>query len=1045
MTYECNLCNIKLKRKGSHERSKTHISNAKKSKATKPTPLEHTILHNVSLSKNNIISKLVSQHNIPMLDLTKLILNEIIDSNIVNHIINNEKSIRKQLNISKNCLVFDTLKKIQFRMVNGVLTTKYMTSWNNREDYTKGRLYANKSISIQSLYHPIRHMICRDTYVDLDFVNCHPRILQQLTSEINTPCLDFYVNNRSAVLEETTKRKIIALINGDPYVPTDGFVNRFHTELTTKIYPHLCTGTDWIEFMSIKQGLDNLRGKYISKLMCQAERQMSDRMIEFFHTNGYMPNNIGISMYDGLMLWKETFPSNTSEQIKLLSTCADYINKHTSFNCEIAIKPMDKGLQLATYDTTKELKIPTGMRVITDDKFIQAQNKGLTHVGHAKCPTKSFDSDDIIYDEGDDKGRLSPFQGSDDLFIYAGMSAGKTHQCIKLLEKYNTIVWLSFRRSYTANVQGRLKSGGIPMESYLMKKYEKVISSDGTKVIIQSESLHKYDRRSPPDLLVIDECTTVMEQTHALGTHGNKYKANFETLMWMIKYAGRRIFMDANMDRAFVDEIKGIDKVAGRTSTNKLVVLRGAMNQRTTYMVREREVMFTWLKANSSKKLFIVSSSGVATTEALKNTFIEWGVTANSIMVYNSETPNSIKSHDFMHCNTEWLKYQIVITSPTIGAGVDFSVKNHFDHVVGLFSNRSCTVQTARQFMRRVRHPISRSFVHYKRTDHSDGAITIEAMDKYLSRKENAVIAGYDAYTFEFLKNGDRKHVHTLDYMSRIRFDIRRNISKKFFFNEFVEQETRAGTKIIYCGNNTFKKDDLDEFKTQQKSFKSNRIDEIAESKLLDNEQINEIEKRVKNGLDITPAERMSRQKYFLSKTYNIADDRLADPEWVKTYSDRGVYKHWYNLRKILKHDSIDESLKTIQEEERFGLHEIKAGDEVLDSNMTQAHKDRINRFWGQAVASCKFENHKWAVKFLNILGFGGVWRGDGARPLDLGVEVPDKHIDETLTSVNSLLFKDINVIKHVGLLFNKKTYSICKTKGFKTRQGMIRWLSGCV
>ncbi len=43
-----------------------------------------------------------------------------------------------------------------------------------------GRYFCNSSIGIQSLPRKIRHTLCKGLYIDLDFKNAHPTIVQQL-------------------------------------------------------------------------------------------------------------------------------------------------------------------------------------------------------------------------------------------------------------------------------------------------------------------------------------------------------------------------------------------------------------------------------------------------------------------------------------------------------------------------------------------------------------------------------------------------------------------------------------------------------------------------------------------------------------------------------------------------------------------------------------------------------------------------------------------------------------------------------------------------
>lgn len=56
------------------------------------------------------------------------------------------------------------------------------------------------------------------------------------------------------------------------------------------------------------------------------------------------------------------------------------------------------------------------------------------------------------------------------------------------------------------------------------------------------------------------------------------------------------------------------------------------------------------------------------------------------------------------NCNERWLEYRLLFISPTVGAGIDFSVKGHFDKAYGYGSSRSNTARGLMQMKGRVRH-----------------------------------------------------------------------------------------------------------------------------------------------------------------------------------------------------------------------------------------------------------------------------------------------------------------------------------------------------
>jgi hypothetical protein len=47
-----------------------------------------------------------------------------------------------------------------------------------------GRWFAGNMGSMQNMKRGVRHTICKDIWIDLDIVNCHPTLLSQLCKNI---------------------------------------------------------------------------------------------------------------------------------------------------------------------------------------------------------------------------------------------------------------------------------------------------------------------------------------------------------------------------------------------------------------------------------------------------------------------------------------------------------------------------------------------------------------------------------------------------------------------------------------------------------------------------------------------------------------------------------------------------------------------------------------------------------------------------------------------------------------------------------------------
>lgn len=93
--------------------------------------------------------------------------------------------------------VISQLKKMLYAINNDVLVSKF-------KQHDEGRLNACNSVSLQTTTRPVRHLLAEDNYTDIDIVNCHPVILEQLCKSkgISTPYLSEMVHHRDEIFEE---------------------------------------------------------------------------------------------------------------------------------------------------------------------------------------------------------------------------------------------------------------------------------------------------------------------------------------------------------------------------------------------------------------------------------------------------------------------------------------------------------------------------------------------------------------------------------------------------------------------------------------------------------------------------------------------------------------------------------------------------------------------------------------------------------------------------------------------------------------------------
>ena len=306
----------------------------------------------------------------PQIKLTKY--KEPINLTKLKHIVNNPKIYRNQIEkedaerkktlsgkhydstftilekLVKNCEVPPEFQGTEI----GVLNVSYMKGRNSCE---MGRFYCKDGIGLQSLVNCVRHTICKGIWTDIDMVNAHPVILQQLLKIyiLNSPMLDECVNHRERFLLKvcddrgSAKRKIISVINGASY-EKNKFLNQFSKEIRpfiTKIVYH----DDWKDILDyVRETYNSLSeskiiDKCISRILQIKENEILEHYLNWSYRKGFIDEktNYVSLIFDGFQILSKFNITNDD-----LDDCRKFAFEKTGFDIELKIKPFDNCIEL---------------------------------------------------------------------------------------------------------------------------------------------------------------------------------------------------------------------------------------------------------------------------------------------------------------------------------------------------------------------------------------------------------------------------------------------------------------------------------------------------------------------------------------------------------------------------------------------------------------------------------------------------------------------------------------------------------------------------
>lgn len=275
--------------------------------------------------------------------------------------------------------MIERLCLIKSRVSDGKLLVKYQHAGKlGGEPY--GRVYAVRGLSIGGLKREIRATLAKEYYVDIDIVNCHPVIMEQLFDkyDLSSECLSAYNNNREKFLNDVmkvfnvcrdeAKRLFLRIMyngtfdafckdNGvsdvDPECEIVKFINKFSEELRGN-YEFIVKCPDFAELMGVLEtcGIGseyNELGSKMSWVLQDIECGLLTEMINYIKKNKLGVDSV-VLCFDGFCILKENFEES------LLRDLEEHIYNMSNLEIKLAVKEfegIDLGAEVST-ETSNE-------------------------------------------------------------------------------------------------------------------------------------------------------------------------------------------------------------------------------------------------------------------------------------------------------------------------------------------------------------------------------------------------------------------------------------------------------------------------------------------------------------------------------------------------------------------------------------------------------------------------------------------------------------------------------------------------------------------
>uniref|UniRef100_A0A6C0LJW5 Replication origin-binding protein domain-containing protein n=1 Tax=viral metagenome TaxID=1070528 RepID=A0A6C0LJW5_9ZZZZ len=600
-----------------------------------------------------------------------------------------------------------------------------------------------------------------------------------------------------------------------------------------------------------------------------------------------------------------------------------------------------------------------------------------------------------IYDEYCAK-HMRPFpKDYDTLYIKAPMKMGKSKQLIAHIKSINTeenpiksILIVSFRRAFTEEFLGKFNTGdrrtGLDkifnrkLEDYKTIKDQHITKDTHPFVMVQIESFHRI--RSAYDTVILDESESIYEQfSSSTVKQTSLITINF---MRIIRKAKRVICMDAYLDTRTVENT---NRYRGENKTNIKFSVNTFKNQgvksdtgQYTYNIGYCTNHFYKLiteALEAGKKIVILSNTRDklnAYSKVIAKAFPDLDIQSYTAL------SKQLDKQELKDVNYNWSQYDVVMYSPTITAGISYE-KVHFDQVFCLFSNMSCNVLSCMQMIGRVRN-VGDKLVHicYEHT-YFKGSITADGIVDDLVNNRNQLSSPFNGTYVDDTDSDDDeyfKYIPNRDgyFYLWLNNQISSNKSKQNFLYILMRCIYITGANIeVY---EDIKGEDSIEIREAQKEVKRERYNDIAEAKMLSEEEFSILLRKSQEGT-VNRDMWYSLEKYGLKVLYEnrfirFNSDVLDNIDYIESYYPSKIKNKYKNIKEVL------ESKQTFE----HALEDIR----VCELNSIKTHYYAKNN-QADLNINLKANLHKCCYDLIKMLGF-------------------DHIIDFNFTTVNNIINK---------------------------------------
>lgn len=543
------------------------------------------------------------------------------------------------------------------------------------------------------------------------------------------------------------------------------------------------------------------------------------------------------------------------------------------------------------------------------------------------------------------------------ILVRSSMGTGKTYELTRTFEeckqKKLSVLLIGHRRTLISSLAKR-----IGLDCYIDEAGNKVGPTMHYAICVDSIPRLIDLRVDHYDVIMIDESEQVFSHLTSDTLGSNRRKA-FLMMQRLIKKAVTVIACDADLSYLTLSSLASARD--GQMPTKFFINRYQRPNQSIEVYDNENHLFNELIKSIKTGGKYYVCSNSKQKVKELEQIISNSVGQGCKIKVVTSDTTNTSETKKFIdNISEEILHYDVTISSPSLGTGIDISFPDDaqmIDGVYGFFDARITTHFDVAQQLGRVRNP--------------------KYVKAWLSSKKFNLEIEPDIIKRSIVESGDFTDIH-IDYDDDdfMTFDIDdgllcvfaevrslQNASKNDLRNNFINHKSYNGCQVKEVG----KDNEAAEHGAALRRIAKGDIQKSRSKDIAAAEKINHAEaKRIENFSSNDPIQRAKLDKFLMEKFYGetvtekliaLDDSGKFRPkiklfsdyiEYVKNLSMPGDININQDHEKLMLLFKLLKAAKLVDESGKFIDGKIIETEDLTDfKKMCLSEKQRIKTLWG--------------------------------------------------------------------------------------------------